>query len=415
MIKFVRPALCSLCLLPLTPSTADDFRSGAEAAGFLDLYFKAPLLSNQIDNASTWDAHRNLSSTDVEELREVVWDAYREGQIAKPKQKRAFEGRRLEFGEDRLRFTIRKRVGKDPHARLPITISLHGGGAIPAHANDRQWERQQARYQDAPGIYVCPRAPRDTWNQWHGDYIYPILSRLIQELVLRENADPNRVYLMGYSAGGYGAFCIGAKMADRFAAVSASAAAPTRDLSPAENWFNTPLRFEIGENDIAYSRVQLCRSYQESLAALNQENQSAYIFRFIEHDDRGHQINDRACVKWLHQYQRDTRPKTVTWSATDHHVRQFYWLANEEPAPRQQVRAEITGNRIDLQTSNVHRLRLRLDDQLVNLDQTISVFANGMKIFEGRVARELKCLVKTLEERGDPGLMFCSEIDLFIP
>ena len=96
-------------------------------------------------------------------------------------------------------------------------------------------------------------------------------------------------------------------------------------------------------------------------------------------------------------------------------MRQFYWLANDAPTPGQRIHAQIEDNHIKLVTADIRRLRLRLDDQLVDLDQPVTVMANGMKIFEGMVKRELRCLVETLEERGDPEMMFCSEIALYIP
>ena len=54
------------------------------------------------------------------------------------------------------------------------------------------------------------------------------LDDLFGEFRLFGDVDPNKIFLMGYSHGGYGAFAIGPKMPDQFAAIHSSAAAPTR-------------------------------------------------------------------------------------------------------------------------------------------------------------------------------------------
>ncbi len=407
-----------LMLLPSMRCHAEEALAAApfqQAIGIVDLYFKAPLISHQLKESTAWDHHDSLSADEISELRPVVWDRFRKSRLKGKEATESYNERRLEIGDDVLRFTIRKPKNHSSNKALPLTISLHGGGEASRKANDLQWQAQQMRYPKVSGIYVCPRAPRDTWNQWHSDNIYPMISKLIEEITLRENVDPNRIYLTGFSAGGYGAFCIGSKMADRFAAVAAAAGSPTPDHSPAENWHNTPLRFEVGEKDVAYNRVTLCRAYQESLTNLAKKSSKAYSFNFIEHAGHGHQIDDRMSITWLAKHRRDARPKSVVWKPTDNFIQQFYWLANEEPRSGQQIKATINENCIQLQTTDVNRLKLRLDDTLVNLDEPISVHANGMKIFEGMVSRGLQCLVQTLEERGDAQMMFCSEIDLYIP
>lgn len=378
------------------------------ALGLANLYFSAPLITAKMQESDSWKKHTALTGEDIEMLRPEIWESYR---LNHRKAGAAFEQREIVLGEDRMPFTLVRRGS----GRLPVTISLHGGGAIPKEQNDRQWQAQQQRYPDAPGIYVCPRAPRDTWNQWHAEHVYPLMEALMRDVLAHEEADPNRVYLMGYSAGGYGSMSMGANLADRFAAVAASAAAPTPHQTPVEHWRHLPLRFEIGEQDIAYGRVKSCREYQHILTGMQRQFREHFQFTFIEHENRGHQIDDQACASWLGQFERKARPHTVSWKPSNTRVRQFYWLANDEPAPGQEIEARIEGNRIQLETTRVTRLTVRLDDSLVDLDQPVTVEANGIKIFEGRVKREWQCLVKTLEERGDPELMFCSEIALYIP
>ena len=66
-----------------------------------------------------------------------------------------------------------------------------------------------------------------------------MISKLIEEFSLREEFAPNRIYLTRFSAGGYTPFCIGSKMADRFAAVFA-VAGHLRLIIPLLRTFITP-------------------------------------------------------------------------------------------------------------------------------------------------------------------------------
>src|SRR6478752_4120006 len=99
---------------------------------------------------------------------------------------------------------LEKEFGKAPEGKRSLWISMHGGGSGPAAMNDGQWQNQIKLYQPKEGIYVAPRAPTDTWNMWHEGHIDPLFTRLIEGMVATRRVDPDRVYLMGYSAGGDG-------------------------------------------------------------------------------------------------------------------------------------------------------------------------------------------------------------------
>ena len=67
------------------------------------------------------------------------------------------------------------------------------------------------------------------------------------------------MFLIGYSHGGYGAFFIGPKIPDRFAAVHGSAAAPTDGTISPRTLRNTRFTFMVGEKDNAYGRREALR------------------------------------------------------------------------------------------------------------------------------------------------------------
>ena len=98
------------------------------------------------------------------------------------------------------------------------------------------------------------RAPNDTWNGFYDDYVYPLMDNLVRQFLLFGDVDPNKVFIMGYSHGGYGAFAIGPKEPDLFAAIHASAAAPTDGETTGKTLRNTIFTCMVGEKDTMYGR-----------------------------------------------------------------------------------------------------------------------------------------------------------------
>ena len=143
---------------------------------------------------------------------------------------------------------------------------MHGGGGAPRRVNDQQWhsmfERYYKEHPEAGGyVYLALRAPNDEWNGFYDDAICPLVERLIRQFVLFADVDPDRVYALGASHGGYGAFVIGPKMPDRFAAVHASAAAPTDGETRSENLRDLRFTVMVGDKDTAYGRADRCRAF----------------------------------------------------------------------------------------------------------------------------------------------------------
>ncbi|KAB2656698.1 MAG: hypothetical protein DVB31_15945, partial [Verrucomicrobia bacterium] len=136
-----------------------------------------------------------------------------------------FKARALAVAGKTLRWKERV-FGTAPASGPSLWISLHGGGGAPPAVNDQQWANQIRLYQPAEGIYVAPRAPTDTWNLWHEGHIDPMFDRLIEDYVALRGVDPNRVYVLGYSAGGDGVWQLGPRMADRWAAAAMMAGHP---------------------------------------------------------------------------------------------------------------------------------------------------------------------------------------------
>jgi poly(3-hydroxybutyrate) depolymerase len=307
--------------------------------------------------------------------------------------------------------------GELPEGGRSLFISMHGGGGAPKRVNDRQWENQKRLYQPAEGVYVAPRAPTDTWNLWHQGHIDLLFERLIQDMILFENVNPDRVYLMGYSAGGDGVYQLAPRMADRLAAAAMMAGHPN-ETTP-EGLRNLPFTLHMGANDAAYARNAVAAEWKERLAKLRQDDPDGYEHWVELHKGKGHWMDrqDAAAVPWMAKHTRRRLPQRIVWKQDDVLHSRFYWLAVDDAdrAARDVVIAEVGGQSITVQQSDVPRLKIRLNDELLDLEQPIVVTGpNNGRVFEGRVRRTAGVIWKTLQERYDPGMVFTAEIEVEI-
>ena len=298
-----------------------------------------------------------------------------------------------------------------------LYISMHGGGGAPKQVNDQQWDNQKKLYKPEEGVYVAPRAPTDTWNLWHQGHIDALFRELIADMIVLEDVDPNRVYLMGYSAGGDGVFQLAPRMADSFAAASMMAGHPN-ETRP-DGLRNLPFAIFMGGKDAAFNRNEIARQWKTMLDGLSEKDPGGYPHEVTIHEENGHWMDrkDAVAVPWMAKKVRDLRPAKVVWLQDDVTSPRFYWLANPNPKGGQRVVAIRDGQliRID-EATGVEELVIRLDDSMVDLDRPVRVvWKDGSALFEGPVKRSAGVLATTLAERRDPTGTFCAEIKVRIP
>ncbi len=301
--------------------------------------------------------------------------------------------------------------GEKPAGGRSLFISMHGGGGAPKEVNDQQWENQKKLYRPAEGVYVAPRAPTNTWNLWHEGHIDPLFDKLIQDMVLFEGVNPNRVYLMGYSAGGDGVFQLAPRMADRFAAAAMMAGHPN-ETKP-DGLRNLPFTLHMGGKDAAFKRNEIGRQWGTMLDDCAAKDLGGYPHKVVIHEGKGHWMDreDAVAVAWMAQYTRDLRPKKIVWLQDDVTEQRFYWLAIAEPQGGQRVVVSRNAQVITIEeASGVKELAIRLDDSMLDLDQPVRVQMDGSTLYEGIVPRSLATIKATLEERNDPTGVFSAEI-----
>ena len=360
-------------------------------------------------------AQKPLTKADAATARELLWKTH----TAMIERDRAAEvkARLLKDGDKEMPFFF-KTFGKKPAAGWSLWISLHGGGGAPKEVNDSQYENQKKLYTVEEGIYLAPRAPTNTWNLWHEPHIDRLFARLIEDLIVLEGVNPDRVYVLGYSAGGDGVYQLAPRMADTWAAAAMMAGHPNGVSLLSLR--NVPFALQVGANDSAYNRNKVGREYGAELDKLHAADPKGYEHFVKIHEGKGHWMNleDKAALPWMAKFTRNPTPDRVIWKQTGTPHDRSYWLAVPpgEASGDSLVVAQRDGQAVEITSAEkVGKLLIRLDDRMADLDRPITVKYAGKEVFNGTPPRTVAVMVRTLSGRGDPKLMFDAEIGVALP
>jgi hypothetical protein len=302
--------------------------------------------------------------------------------------------------------------GDAPFGEKSLWISMHGGGGATEEVNTRQWENQKHLYTLEEGVYVAPRAPTNTWNLWHQSHIDPMFEKLITHMVWKEGVDPNKVFIVGYSAGGDGVYQLAPRMADRFAGAGMMAGHPNETVP--DGLRNIGFALHVGAEDAAYNRNKIAAEWKEKLTVLHRGDSGGYEHQAVVHEGKGHWMDreEAVALDWLAQFERNPHPQKIVWVQDDVLHKQFYWLAVEEPKARSKIVASIDGQTITIHESDVSKLTVYLNDKMLAIDKPIIMKYKDTVIGTMQVQREMEVIQKTLR---DPKDYYTAQITFELP
>lgn len=169
--------------------------------------------------------------------------------------------------------------------------------------------------------------------------------------------DPNRVYLVGSSAGASGAMHLASCYPDEFAAVLPLIAAGNN--YPLVNFSNLPVAFHHGDRDwtssICNARVQTQRMQELGCPTILKEYPGA-----------GHGIpgSHEPLMTWLFKQRRHPAPNTIRHDCETPSLGRSYWLQIDEfddPHQRASIEAEVTDGIATIHPKNIVGFSLALD------------------------------------------------------
>ena len=306
--------------------------------------------------------------------------------------------------------------GEQPADGRSLYISLHGGGGAPAELNDQHWDNQKRLYKPEEGVYLCPRAITNTWDLHFRPESDAFYEAIIQMAVAYLNVNPDKVYLMGYSAGGDGVWREAPRMADHWAAASMMAGHPG-DVSLL-SLRNLPFMIWCGGEDSAYDRNKVCAERIAEMDALQAADPEGYVHEGHIVAGKPHWMDgvDAAAVPWMAKYVRNPYPKRVVWCQGDEMKEYFYWLGipKGEAKKGMVLRAEIEGNMVTIGECDYSKVRVFLNEKMVDLSKPVVIVHDGKTLFEGTVTPSDALRRSTLFTRNDLSYSFpcCIEVSL---
>lgn len=225
----------------------------------------------------------------------------------------------------------------DPAHPYPVRFYLHGGTDTPDRRSGENWDAE--RFADSTRIAVFPSAWRGS-RWWQASQVEN-LNGILTDLKGTYNVDENRVYVIGVSDGGIGAWFLGFRDPTPWAALLPFIASPEALVNPklradgpvyVPNLRNVPLYVVNGSLDPFYP----ARSVAADIALFREAGVDVTFRPQPEsgHDLRWWPAQRPAIDSFIAAHPRDPLPDTVTWETerTDRYNR-AYWVVIDTIGP----------------------------------------------------------------------------------
>lgn len=363
---------------------------------------------------------------------------------------------RKKYPQDWLYFIVPPTY--EPKQPTGLIVFLHGGGLNTSrdaamYTLDPGESQASSRMLAATGmIIVGPSAPGkgESYYRWCLRASEEYLADVIAECKARFNIDADRVFLLGHSMGGFGAFHHAQRQPDRFAAIVVSSGAWDWGYWPVLR--GTPMAIISGVND-AQRGVRWHHTDVEYARQTDRIFQREKLdHKYYEHDGEHCFGENRASVSdylaTAGKLRRDpyypriavATPQGFTYNYM-HRVRHNRWLTLDEETPgeirvdelvtrgsdfdswrlmpRRTLRRGAAmeainrgDNRIDVTTENVARFTVWLHPKMVDIDKPVTIHVDDKLAFSARLRPSLVTALQSYQRRNDWGLIYPLKVEL---
>ena len=214
---------------------------------------------------------------------------------------------------------------------------------------------------------------------------------MMEAMQERYNIDDERIYLYGHSMGGRGSWYIGLRKPDLFAALAPFAGGNSFALPVIENALNLPTYVFHGARDKVVD-VEQSREVVRILEELD------YSFRYHEPPEATHWwwqdaertqacTDDPRLYDYFSRHRLHSHPHKVIYQTEELRFNRAYWVRIdqfERHGEAAEIRAAILpGNKVDVQVENVSRYTLELHENLLNMDEPVTILTDGAESYNG--------------------------------
>lgn len=407
-----------------------------------------------------------------EEVKNNLWQNYIKDAASLETLKAEYDSRALKYKDKTMRFSLQK-IGEAPKEGHALYIALHGGGSAPSSVNDSQWEAMKNYYRGSvkEGIYVAPRGISNNWNLHFESESYPLYDKLIESAILFDHVDPNRVYFLGFSAGGDGVYQVVTRMPARFAAANMSAG-HSNGLT-FDNLYNTPFLMQVGEYDSAYDRNHLTASNYIALNELalkygggfkhnafihysgshnswrdNDSSRRAQLcminpVAWLKEGNRETEYLNSNAIDWISDYTRNPHPEKIVWDlnigadSRDYQTGAtlqnsgfyhqtslakpntlFYWLdvsvADSYPTNGKLVVeiSKATNTIHVIEAKDIDKFRILLNPNMLDLSSPIILKIGDEELNPIKLQEDVSIMQRTMLERSDIHEIYDAEMTI---
>ncbi|HZN38670.1 MAG TPA: alpha/beta hydrolase [Planctomycetota bacterium] len=318
-------------------------------------------------------------------------------------------------------------VGGENKKPKGLAINMHGGGAGAGDAGSAAgaYEGTLAKL---GLLMIAPEVLEKTEHGWTDSGTEEFVLDLLDAALRTWKVDPDKVFFVGHSMGGYGSWTLGGHHADRVAAIAPSAGAPT----PVRTAADGPI-IDVKEGVIPSLRNVFVSIYQslDDVQVPPEPNQVAakllaeaakkwggFEHTYWEVNGRGHAEPPGGYEAQLDKVVKRTRtavPDRIVWQPVLAWKRQFHWLYWDSPVANAIVVADLDrkANTVvitcDKPTTGLHVL---LDARVLDLAREVVVTVNGAETFRGKAVPSLGTLLRT-SDHPDPELQFIAQVPAF--
>lgn len=255
------------------------------------------------------------------------------------------------------------------------------------------------------------------------------------------NIDDNRVYLMGFSDGGVGAFRTAVFMPTDYAAFYAVNGRPFTGNSFV-NMSNRPF-YSLSSSSDSVFEIETMRSYFDFAKTVGAD----WIYREIAGEDHYYLpfLEDYLPAIFSHIKANSRRPfrARLNWETPWSPIGKIDWLEITEidtKRPRAgwhriyeyqkkssqgaeivkigdrtaAARAEFYNNIFEVETSCVARLTINLHPTMIDFSQPVKVIVNGKEVFDQKILPDKDFMAKVFAENADRSLVWANRISIEI-
>lgn len=368
---------------------------------------------------------------------------------------------RKKHKQDLLYFWVPKSYR--PERAAGLIVFMHGGGNASSRRAPRyymNWPEEDDEgsqlgdlFEGTGMVAVGPSAPWDEESsyRWCLPEADEYLADVILECKHRFHIDADRVFLMGHSMGGFGAYHHIQRQPDRFAGVIVSAGSwslghwpairgtrlcivqGVHDAEKDHRWHYTDVAYARwtdkllarDKHDYIYFEHDGDHGVREGLAQMKQFFKSSQGLRRDPYFPRVALASPAGFKRWYSSPVEHNRWLTLNESTSgkieydellcDDDVEFDDWKLEYQRSRRKGSSLDAVNkgdNTIAVTARNVARFTVWLHPKMVDLKKPVTILVNGEKRFTGNVQPSLVTALDSYRRRGDWGMIYTAKVEV---